>query len=73
MRFADELTCMHRIIHLVYLKNSTSIRCKDCKGALGEYRNDIPEASNLDKMIYRRLYCFGTPFVLTDKELNQWR
>ena len=67
-----ELNCEHKIIHLVYLKNSTSIRCRDCKGALGEYRYDIPEATNYDKLILRRLYIFGPPFRLTDQELKEW-
>ena len=64
---------MHRTIHLEYLKNSTSIRCNECKGALGEYRNDIPEASNLDKMILRRIYCIPPVFKLTDAELSKWK
>ena len=73
MIFDSQLTCVHKLIHLVYLKNSTSIRCKSCAGVLGEYRNDVPEAATLDKLIYRRLYIFGKPFTLTDKELAQWR
>lgn len=73
MIFDSQLTCEHKLIHLVYLKNSTTIRCKKCTGDLGEYRNDVPEAANLDKLIYRRLYVFGVPHRLTDKELNQWR
>ena len=51
IKFASEITCVHKLIHLVYLKNSTSIRCNSCKGALGEYRNDIPEAANIDALI----------------------
>lgn len=69
----NQLTCFHKIIHLVYLKNSTSIRCKSCKGVLGEYRNDIPENSNFDKLIYRRLYVIPPIWKLSDKELSVWR
>ena len=68
----NQLTCFHDRISLVYLKNSTSIRCVQCKGVLGEYRNDIPEAVNYDKLIYRRLYVFGSVWNLSDKDLKKW-
>lgn len=69
---SSNLFCKHNKITLFYLKNSTEVRCIKCKGVLTEFKNDVPEARNFDKLIARRLYVFGTVHKLSDETLKKW-
>jgi len=41
-------------------------------GYLTQFRNDLPEPQNFDKLIARRLYVFGEVFELKDEQLRRW-
>ena len=64
--------CNHAKIRQVHATNSMSLVCLKCKGTLTEFRTDIEEAKNFDKMIARRLYVFGAIHKLTEEKLKRW-
>jgi hypothetical protein len=43
-----------------------------CFGYLCQFRNDLPENRNFDKLIARRLYIFGDVYKLKDEQLKKW-
>ena len=71
----DQFSCQHPTIELHQLSesNTTYINCKKCQGYLSEFRNDIPEKMNFDKLIAKRLYIFGDVYELTEEQKKKWR
>lgn len=68
----DNLFCDHSKIKLSKSEKYTYINCVKCFGYLCQFRNDLPEHQNLDRLIARKMYIFGPRYELSDQQLKKW-
>jgi len=69
---SDPLYCLHSKIKVSYTERTTYIHCAKCFGYITQFRRDIPDSQNFDKLLARRLYIFGDVYELKEEQLRRW-